>query len=210
MNTKIVWTFALVGIAGAVLLLVARGRWVNTAGDLPQGHELQCMKADGRTPCGDPEIADLNNAIAGLKKAVAAAKTATGDAQGVVGDAKQAGENGKQLGSDAKQLGSDAKKKELKKAVGDAKQAGGDAETATGDAKQATGDAKQLAGDAQQVAKALKGIGGLTLKSPDGTMTCVQDDGTVCSDEQTSALQVHAAQLEPTVTVRRKADPTGN
>jgi hypothetical protein len=56
----------------------------------------------------------------------------------------------------------------------------------------------------------LKGIGALALKSPDGAMNCAQNDGSACNDNQTKALQVHAAQKTPPITVKREADPQSN
>jgi hypothetical protein len=181
------------------------------------GHGIKCLKADGQTPCGDAEISALNGDILGIKKAVAIGKTvvgdtktAAGDAKGVVGDAGQGISDAKQLGSDAKELGSDAKSKNLKQGVSDAKTAAGDGETAEGDAKSTAGDAQTAASDGQQVANDLKGIGMVGLKAPNGAMNCVQDNGSACNDSQTKALQTHAAQKTPPLTVKREVDQPSN
>jgi hypothetical protein len=184
---------------------------------MPLGHGIRCLKADGQTPCGHAEISDLNDDILGFKKAVAVGKTvvgdtktAVGDAKTVAGDAQQGVSDAKQLGSDAKQLGSDAKSKNLAQGVSDAKTAAGDAKTADGDAQTAVGDAQSAAGDGQQVVNDLKGIGGLALKSPNGAINCTQNNGSACSDAQTKALQTHAAQKTPPITVKREVDQASN
>jgi hypothetical protein len=213
MRTKMVSAVVAVCAAGAVLLVVNSYRNARAAGDMPTGHGIRCLKADGQTPCGDPEVSDLNDDLAGIKKLINNAKSVVSDSKSATGDAQQAGSDGKQLqsdgqqlGSDAKQLGSDAKNKDLKSGVNDAKQAAGDAKSAAGDAKTAEGDAKQVVGDAQQVIQDLKGIGSLSLVSSNGAMNCTQNNGTFCTDDQTKALQLHAAQKAPPLTIRRQVD----
>lgn len=197
MRAKIIGAMVTLCVVGAAVFFVMHSRNASPTGGLSQGHGIKCLKADGMTPCVDSDVSSLNKDIVSLKSLVTGAKQVVGDAKTATGDAQQTGADGKQLGSDARQLGSDAKSKNLGQGVGDAKQATGDAETATS-------DAKQLAGDAQQVAKDLKGIGNLSLKSPDGALNCVQDDGSACSDEQTKALQIHAAQMQPPLSVKRE------
>ena len=216
MRSKIGWAIVAMCVAAAIYLVV-KNKQTNAAGDMPAGHGIKCLRADGQTPCGDAEISDLNNDILGFKKVVAAGKTVVsdtksvvGDAKTVVGDAQQGVSDAKQLGSDAKQLGSDAKNKNLAQGVSDAKTAADDAKTAEGDAQTAVGDAQAAAGDGQQVAKDLQGIGSLSLKSPDGAVNCAQDDGSACSDAQTKALQTHAAQKSPPITVKRDVDKASN
>jgi len=94
--------------------------------------------------------------------------------------------------------------------VNDAKQAAGDAKTAAGDAKTAAGDAKQVVGDAKGVIQDLKGIGSLSLVSSNGALSCMQDNGAACTDDQTKALQTHAALKSPPLTIRRQVDGTPN
>jgi len=94
--------------------------------------------------------------------------------------------------------------------VNDAKQAAGDAKTAAGDAKTAAGDAKQVLGDAKGVIQDLKGIGSLSLVSSNGALSCMQDNGAACTDDQTKALQTHAALKSPPLTIRRQVDGTPN
>jgi len=211
--------FALLAIfaAAAVLLAVSSRKNAIVAGELPPGHGIKCLKADGQTPCGDAELASLKSDIAGLKKLVHVGKTVTSDTKTAVsdtkssvGDAQQGGDDGKQVGSDAKQVGADVKNKDLKQGVKDAKQAGGDAKTAKDDVKTAVGDPKQVVGDVQQVIQDLTGIGSISLKSPDGQMNCAQNDGSACNDSQTKALKTHAAQKKPSITVQREADQASN
>jgi len=216
MRVKI--AFGIVAICAATgILLAVNSRKNVVAGELPPGHGIRCLKADGQTPCGDAELASLKGDIAGFKKLVQVGKTVTSDiktavsdTKSAVGDAQQVGEDSKQVGSDAKQLGSDAKNKDLKQGVKDAKQASGDAKTEVGDAKTAVGDPKQVGGDAQQVIQDLTGIGSISLKSPDGSMNCAQNDGSACNDSQTKALQADAAQKKPPITVQREAERANN
>jgi hypothetical protein len=217
MRAKTISAIIVVSAVGIVLLVVNNRRNAQAAGDMPLGHAIRCLKADGQTPCGDADISGLNDDIAGLKKLIGNAKsvvtdskTSTGDAQQAGSDGKQLESDGQQLGSDAKQLGSDAKNKDLKGGVSDAKTAAGDVKSATGDAKTAAGDAKQVVGDAQQVIKDLKGIGSLSLLSSDGAMNCTQDNGASCTDDQTRALQAHAAQKSPPLTIQRQTDGSDN
>jgi len=217
MRVKIPLAIVAVSAAAAVLLAVnSRNNAVATS-ELPPGHGIKCLKADGQTPCGDAELASLKSDIASFKKLVQVGKTVTSDTKtavsdtkSAVGDAQQVGADGQQLGSDGKKIESDAKNKDLKQGVKDAKQAGGDAKTAVGDAKTAAGDPKQVVGDGQQVIKDLTGIGSISLKSPDGSMSCAQNDGSACNDKQTKALQSRAAQKQPPITVKREADQASN
>lgn len=216
MRSKIGWAIVAAGVAAA-LYMAAKYKQAITAGDMPPGHGIKCLKADGLTPCGDAEISNLNNDILGIKKVVAIGKTVTGDtktavgdAKGVVDDAEQGVSDAKQLGSDAKQLGSDAKSKNLAQGVSDAKAAAGDAKTAKGDTQTAVGDAQSTVGDGQQVVSDLKGIGSFKLKSSDGAVNCTQENGSACSDAQTKALQTHAAQKTPPITVKRDVDQASN
>lgn len=216
MRSKIGWAIVAMCVAVAIYFAV-KNRQAIAAGDMPSGHGIRCLKADGLTPCGNAEISDLNGDILGLKKVVAVGKTVVGDtktavadAKTVAGDAQQGVSDAKQLGSDGKQLGSDAKSRNLAKGVSDAKTAAGDAKTAKGDAQTAVGDAQAAAGDGQQVAKDLQGIGSLSLKSPNGAVNCAQDNGSACTDAQTKALQAHAAQKTPPITVKRDVDQASN
>jgi len=203
--------------AAAGWLVVSRPENAIETGELPQGHGIKCLRADGQTPCGDAELASLKSDISGLKKLVQVGKTVTSDTKtavsdtkSAVGDVEQVGEDGKQLGSDAKQVGADVKNKDLKQGVKDAKQAVGDAKTAKDDGKTAAGDPGQVTSDTQQVIQDLTGIGAISLKSPDGAMNCAQDNGSACSDRQTKALQAHAAQKKPPINVQREADLARN
>jgi hypothetical protein len=199
------------------VLLVYRHKNVSDAVTLPPGHGITCLKADGATPCGNPEIDSLNMNLASLKKlgqtaktVVTDSKTAVTDTKGDVSDVQQVGSDGKQLGSDAKQLGTDAKNKDLKQGVADSKQAGSDGKSAEGDVKTVAGDPQQVVSDSQQVIKDLKGIKSVSLKAPNGSLNCSQTDGSACNDNQTKALQTHAAQMAPSITVKREADQASN
>jgi hypothetical protein len=173
--------------------------------DPPPGHAIKCAKADGKSPCTQAEIAALN-------KDIADAKQSYGDTKGAVDDTKQTPSDVKQVGSDAKQLGTDAKHpvanakqipKDVKTAVSDGKQAYGDPGTVKSDVQQVAQDAKT---DVKDVGKSLKGIKALFLKAPDGSLACKQEDETACNDDQTKALQVHAASKTPPVKVTREVD----
>lgn len=217
MRAKMISAVIVACAAVAVLLALNSYRKAKAAGRMPSGHGITCLKADGQTPCGDSDVSDLNDDLSGIKKlfngaksVVTDAKSATGDAQQAGSDGKQLGSDGQQLGSDAKQLASDAKNKDLKSGVNDAKQAASDAQTAANDAKTAQGDAKQVLGDAQGVIQDLKGIGSLSLVSSSGELSCKQEDGTACTDDQTRALQVHASVKSPPLTIRRQVDGNSN
>ena len=54
----------------------------------PAGHGIKCLKADG-SPCGNPEVSDLNKDIADFKATFGDAKSTVGDAQQNVADAKR-------------------------------------------------------------------------------------------------------------------------
>src|SRR5580704_692629 len=103
MKTKIVGVVAVMCVAVAVALAVISNKNGKTVGILPAGHGIKCLKADGTTPCGDPEVSNLNGLISGVQKAVATAQAAKDKAQGVVNQVQQAGQEAKQLGQDAKQ-----------------------------------------------------------------------------------------------------------
>ena len=217
MRSRVLWVVVALCLVVALLLGIKKHKSATATGEVSPVHGIKCLMADGQTPCGSHEVSDLNDDIAGLKKLVGvaksaagaaksvagAAKTVAGAAKGAIGDAQQAGSDAKQLGSDAKQLGSDAKNKNISQGVGDAQQAGSDAKTSTG-------DTKQLGGDAQQVTQALKGIGNLTLQSPDGTLGCVQTNGSACSSDQIRALQTHAAQKLPPLTIQGEVEQSSN
>jgi hypothetical protein len=217
MRAKIIGVVAVVFTAVAVLLAVNSNKNMSAASNLPSGHQIKCLKADGETPCGAPEISALNDDLSGLKKAVGAVKSAVTDTKTAKGDAKQSGSDGQQVvtdgkqgGSDAKKLGSDVKNKDIGQGVKDAKTVVGDGKQAEGDVKTATGDAKTAVGDATKVIKDLKGIGSLSLLARDGSMSCQQETGEACSDAQTKALQIHAAQKNPALTIEREADEARN
>jgi hypothetical protein len=203
--------------AAAVLWLIYKHQTESASGVLPHGHGIKCLKADGSTPCGDPDIASLNLSLAGLKQLGQAAKTVASDTkslvsdtQGAVSDAKQVGSDGQQVASDVKQVGTDVKNGDLKQAVSDAKQTGSDTKSAVSDTKTAAADPQQVGSDAKQTVKDLQGIASLSLKSPDGAMNCAQNDGSACNDNQTKALQTHAAQMTPSITVKREVDQASN
>lgn len=198
-------------VPAAMLLAAQSSGPTQQAGQMPPGHGVKCLKADGKTPCGNSEISDLNNDIKDLKATVGDAKSTVSDAQQNVSDAQQVGGDAKQAGSDAKHPAANSKQD-----VSDAKQAGSDAKSAYGDAQQTKSDAQQTVQDVQQnvqdaaqTVKDLKGIGSLALKALDGTMNCAQNDGSACSDSQTKALQIHAAQKNPPIQVKREVDEGG-
>ena len=213
MRTKIAFAVLALCVAAAVLLAVNTRRNTVAAGELPPGHGITCLKADGVTPCGQAEIDSLQSDIAGFKQIVQVGKTVTGDTKtavsdtkSAISDSKQVSGDGEQIGSDAKQIGSDAKNKDLKQGVSDSKQAVSDTKSAVGDVKSAVGDAPQVGGDVKQVIHDLAGIKSISLKSPDGAMSCSQNDDSACNDIQTKALQAHAAQKNPPINVQREAD----
>ncbi len=217
MRTKIAFAVLAVCAAAAVLLSVSSRRNTVVAGELPPGHGITCLKADDLTPCGEAEVDSLQSDIAGFKQLVQVGKTVTGDTKtavsdtkSAISDSKQVSDDGRQIGSDAKQLGSDAKNKDLKQGVSDSKQAVSDTKSAVGDVKSAVGDPPQVGGDVKQVIHDLAGIKNISLKSPDGAMNCAQDDNSACNDSQTKALQAHAAQKSPPLTVKREADQASN
>jgi methyl-accepting chemotaxis protein len=181
------------------------------AGQMPPGQEIKCQKADG-SPCGDPEVSDLN-------KDISDAKTTYGDSQSTVGDAQTNVSDVKQVGSDAQQVGSDLKKPlanpkqtvtDVKQAAGDVKSAVGDAQQSKSDAQQAGQDVKQGLSDVKKTFKDLAGIKSLTLEALDGSMKCAQNDGSACNDAQTKALQTKAAQKAPPLTVTGEVDQASN
>jgi len=121
MRAKWISAAVVICAVGAAVLVMNGYKKARAAGDMPSGHGISCLKADGQTPCVDTDVSDLNDEVSGLKKlfnnaksVVTDAKSATGDAQQAGSDGKQVTSDGQQLGSDAKQLGSDAKNKDLK------------------------------------------------------------------------------------------------
>jgi hypothetical protein len=216
MRAKLVATLV-AACAVAAILLTLHNQPKAAVGNLPTGHGIKCLKADGQSPCGNTEISNLSDDILGIKKLGQVAKTIASDTKGAINDGKQAasdakqvGDDGKQLASDSKQLGADAKNKNLQQGVSDAQQAGSDASSTVGDAKTAGGDVKQVAGDVDPATADLRGIGAISLKSADGSMTCAQNDGSVCSDDQTKALKAHAAQMSPPINIQREVDVAAN
>jgi methyl-accepting chemotaxis protein len=178
------------------------------AGQMPPGHGIKCLKADG-TPCGSSEVNDLNQDVTD-------AKTTVSDSQSTVSDTQQNVSDAKQVGSDAQQLGSDARQPlaNPKQDASDAKQAVSDVKSAVGDAQQTKSDAQQAAQDVKQnlqdVKKTLAGIKSLSLKALDGSMNCAQNDGSACSDTQTKALKNVAGQKAPPLTINREVDQPSN
>jgi hypothetical protein len=183
----------------------------NSQGQMPPGHGIKCLKPNG-TPCGNPEISDLNKDISDIKAAVSDAKSNANDAQQNVSDARQVAGDAKQVGSDAKQPVSNAGQ-----GVGDAQQTASDAKSAYGDAQQTKSDAQQTGQDIQQGAQDVKqtvkdlfGIKSLALADNAGAMNCAQNDNSACNDLQTRALQIHAAQKTPPLTIQREVDQASN
>ena len=181
------------------------------AGQLPPGHGIKCLKADG-TPCGSPEVSDLNQTITD-------AKTTVSDSQSSVSDVQQNVSDTKQVSGDAQQLGADAKKplanpkqdvSDAKQAVSDVKSAVGDVQQTKSDAQQAAQDVKQNLQDVKKTFKDLAGIKSLSLKALDGSMNCAQNDGSACNDTQTKALQTQAAQKASPLTIAREVDQPSN
>lgn len=208
---KLPWVTALF-LATAIEVPAQSNANANTpAGQMPPGHGITCLKADG-TPCGTPEVNDLNQDVTD-------AKTTVSDSQSTVSDTQQNVSDAKQVGSDAQQLGSDAKQPlaNPKQDVSDAKQAASDVKSAVGDVQQTKSDAQQAAQDVQQnlqdvkkTFKDLAGIKSLALKALDGSINCAQNDGSACNDTQTKALKSAAAQKTPPLTINREVDQPSN
>jgi F0F1-type ATP synthase membrane subunit b/b' len=203
------WLSALL-LAWAVPVF-AQSNATAAAGQMPPGHGIKCQKADG-SPCGDPEIADLNQDVTD-------AKTTVSDSQSTVSDTQQNVSDAKQVGGDAQQVSADMKKPlaNPKQTVSDAKQAVSDVKSAVSDAQQTKSDAQQAAQDVNQnlqdvkkTFKDLAGIKSLALKALDGSMNCSQNDGSACNDTQTKALQTQAAQKSPPLTISREVDQPSN
>ncbi len=182
------------------------------AGAMPPGHGIKCTESDGSTPCTSAQVSGLNQDIATLKQTAGDTKQTVGDSKQAVSDAKQNGSDAKQVESDAKQLETDAKHPvaDVKQAVDDAKQAGSDVKQAVSDSKQTKSDAQQAGEDAQQVLEDLKGIGSLRLKSLDGSLNCAQSNGTACTDIETEALKIYAAEKKPPLDIIRQVDQANN
>ena len=212
MQARVFAVFVMLLIAGVPLELGAQSSAKPKAADPATGHGIKCLKADGKTPCQNPEVADLNKDLKDLKATFSDSKTAVGDSQSAVGDAKQTGADAKQTAADAKHPIANAKQgiEDGKQTGNDAKQTYGDAQSAKSDAQSAGQDMKQNLADAKQTAEDLKGIGALALKALDGSLNCAQDDGSACDDDQTKALKAHAAQKKPPITVKREVDEPNN
>lgn len=226
MQVKIYAISAALLLAAPAVHLAAQNQPSAKPADPPPGHGIKCLKADGSTPCQNPEVADLNKDIKDLKATFGDAKATVGDSKSAVDDSKQTVDDSKQTGADAKQTAADAKLPvaNAKHGISDAKQTGSDAKQTYGDAQQAYGDAQSAKSDAQstgqdvkqnvqdiaQTAKDLKGIGSLALRALDGSMSCTQEDGSACNDDQTKALKNHAAQKTPPITVKREVDQPNN
>jgi uncharacterized protein YjbJ (UPF0337 family) len=178
----------------------------------PPGHAIKCLKADAKTPCANPEVSDLNQDIADLKQTFGDAKSTVGDTQQSVGDVQQTGADVKQTAGDVKHPIANAKQVvgDAKQTASDGQQTYGDVQQTKSDAQSTTQDVKQNVLDLAQTAKDLKGIGSLALQALDGTMSCTQENGSACSDNQTKALQTHAAQKKPPITVKREVDQADN
>jgi methyl-accepting chemotaxis protein len=176
-----------------------------------QGTSLKCSHADGQTPCTPNEVSDLNQDIADLKATFGDAKSTVGDAQQNVSDAQQVSSDAKQLNSDAKKPAANTKQtvSDAKQTASDTKQAYGDAQQTKSDSQQTVQDVQQNLQDAQQSVKDLKGIGSLALKALDGTLGCAQNDGTPCNENQIKALQTHAANKKPPLTVTHQTAKSG-
>jgi hypothetical protein len=212
---KLSWSLALL-VAWAVALPAQ-----NNAGNqpsagaqpaqMPPGHGIKCLKADG-TPCGNPEVNDLNQDITDAKSTVSDSKSTVGDAQQNVSDAKQVSGDAQQLGQDAKKPLANPKQTvaDGKQAASDVKSAYGDAQQSISDAQQAGQDVKQNLQDVKKTVKDLIGIKSLALKAPDGAMNCAQNDGSACTDSQTKAVQTDAAQKQPPIIVQREVDQPTN
>jgi len=212
MQVRILTLSAVLLLAAPAMQLAAQSNASSQPASVPPGHGIKCLKADGKTPCQPPEVSDLNKDIADFKATFGDAKSTVGDSQQVVGDAKQNGADAKQVAADAKHPVANAKQGvgDTKQAASDAKQTYGDAQQAKSDAESTTQDVQQSAQDVAQTAKDLKGIGSLALHALDGTMSCTQDNGAACTDNQTKALQTHAATKKPPITVKREVDQPSN
>jgi hypothetical protein len=203
---------ALLFLVAPATPLAAQSQAQTQPSQAPPGHAMKCLQADGKTPCAPSAVADLNQDISDLKQTIGDAKSTVGDTQQTVGDVKQTGSDAKQSATDVahpianiKQIVPDAKQ-----TASDAQQSYGDVQQTKSDAKSTTQDVKQNVQDLAQTAKDLKGIGSLVLQKLDGTMNCTQNDGSACTDNQTKALQTHAAQKTPPLTVQREVDQPSN
>jgi methyl-accepting chemotaxis protein len=212
MQVRLFSIFAALFLVAPVMQLAVQGQTSSQPAQSPPGHGIKCLKADGNTPCANPEVTDLANDIADIKQTFGDAKSTVGDSQQTMGDAQQTGADAKQTAADAKhpvanagQLVSDAKQ-----TTGDAQQTVGDAQQTKSDAQSTAQDVKQSAQDVAQTVKDLKGIGSLALTALDGSMSCTQNNGSACTDSQTKALQTHAAQKKPPISVKREVDQASN
>jgi methyl-accepting chemotaxis protein len=181
------------------------------AGQMPPGHGIKCLKADG-TPCGSSEVNDLNQDVTDAKTTVSDSQSTVSDTQQNVSDAKQVGSDAQQLGSDARQPLANPKQdaSDAKQATGDVKSAVGDVQQTKSDVQQAAQDVKQNLQDVKKTFKDLAGIKSLSLKALDGSMNCAQNDGSACTDIQTKALKTQAAQKAPPLTINREVDQPSN
>jgi hypothetical protein len=195
-------------LAAPATHLAAQSRTQPQPAEAPPGHAIKCLQSDRKTPCVSPQVSDLNKDIADLKQTFDDAKSTVGDTQQTVGDAQQNGSDVKQSASDAKHPIANGKQAvgDTKQTYGDTKQTYGDAQQTKSDAQSTVQDVQQNAQDLAQTAKDLKGIGALALRALDGTMSCTQENGAACTDNQTKALQTHAAQKKPPLTVVRQVE----
>lgn len=198
-------------LIAASVVTPAQGNSKTQATPMPPGHGIKCQKSDG-SPCGDPEVSDLNKDIADAKTTVSDSKSTHDDAVQNVSDTQQVGSDAKQVGSDLKKPLANPKQtvKDVKAAVSDVKSAVGNAQQTKSDAQQAGEDVKQNLLDVKKTFKDLAGIKSLALKALDGSMNCAQSDGSACNDNQTKALQSKAAQKTPPLTVTREVDQASN
>lgn len=189
----------------STMQLSAQGQSQAQPAKAPPGHAIKCLKADGKTPCASPEVSDLNKDIADLKQTFGDAKSTVGDTQQTVGDAQQTGADVKQTAADVKHPVANAKQ-----TASDGQQAYGDVQQTKSDAQSTSQDVQQNVQEVVQTAKDLKGIGSLALQALDGTLSCTQENGSACTDNQTKGLQTHAAQKKPPITVKREVDQANN
>jgi methyl-accepting chemotaxis protein len=205
---KFLWSTALLA---ASIQTLAQSNANAPSGQMPPGHGIKCLKADG-TPCGNPEVSDLNQTVTDAKTTVADSQSTVSDAQQNVSDTQQVGSDAQQVGSDMKQPLANPKQtvSDAKQAVSDVKSAVGDVQQTKSDAQQAAQDVKQNLEDVKKTLKNLAGIKSLSLKALDGSMNCAQNDGSACTDIQTRALKTQAAQKTPPLTVTREVDQPAN
>ena len=208
MRARIVSAVAAFAVTAVLWFLVRKPANVLSSGDLPPGHGIRCAHSDGLTPCTPEDVSHLNSELSKFKQLISDGKSAAGDGQQATGHANQAAADAQQLGSDANHPRANAKQ-----LVGYAKQAGAGGKQVVDDGKQVTDDARQVVQDAKDIPSAtkgvlkdLRGIGSIALKSVDGKLSCRQDDGSPCNDDQTNALKTQAAQKQPPLSIIREVD----